>query len=63
MLLRSGDVKAVQHVSYWLGELLEDLGLGLDMNVHASDLTEYIVNLIVEAIAADWLSRGGGSPF
>ena len=62
-LLRSGDVKSVQHVSYWLGELLEDLGLGVVLTFHSSDLPEYydtIANLIVEGIAAGWLSRGGG---
>ena len=63
-LLRSGDVKSVQHASYWLGELLEDLGLGLDVSEHATYLPEYydgFADLLVEAIAAGWLSRNGWS--
>ena len=31
-LLRSGDVKSIHHVSFWLGDLLADLCLGLDIN-------------------------------
>ena len=63
-LLSSGDVKSVKHASYWLGDLLEDLGLGLNIGENARDLPEYyngIADLLVEAIAAGWLSRSGCS--
>ena len=60
-LLRSGDSKSVMHVSFWLGELLEDLGLGLDVIEHAVELPElynYLADLLVQGISAGWLSRG-----
>ena len=47
-----------------MGELLEDLGLGLDVSEHATYLPEYydgFADLLVEAIAAGWLSRNGWS--
>ena len=50
----------MKHVSYWLGELLEDIGLGLAVIEHGNDLQEYFdgfANLIVEAIVAGWISR------
>ena len=59
-LLRSGDSNFVLHISFWLGELLDDLGLGLVVNEYASDLPEYydgLAYLIVEGMAAGWLSR------
>ena len=63
-LLKSEDIKSVQHVSFWLGELLEDLGLGVDVAEYANKLPEiydYLAGLVVEGIAAGWLSRVGCS--
>ena len=59
-LLRSGDVKSIHHVSFWLRDLLADLCLGLDINEQARELPEQydgIADLVVEGIALGWLSR------
>ena len=61
-LLKSGDRKSLQHVGYWVGELLGDLVVGLDGGVHAQDLPEYydhVSDLLVEAKSSELITVGG----
>ena len=58
-LLNSGDCKSINHVGYWVGEILEDLVVVLDGGVHAEELPEYyayMADLVVEAKASELIS-------
>ena len=61
-LLKSGDRKSLQHVGYWVGELLGDLVVGIDGGDHANDLPEYyayVADVVVEAKVSELISIGG----
>ena len=60
-LLRSGDVKSIRHVGYWLGELLGDFVPGLEEGDHADVVPTYfdtLATLMVEARVADLVTTG-----
>ena len=60
-LIKSGDKKSLQHLSFWLGDLLVDLIPGLDQVDRASVIPEYfnhIGELFAEMMISDFLTTG-----
>ena len=58
-LLKSGDTKSMEHVDYWMGEILGDLEVGLGRGEHAQVVPEYfahLAGLVADALAADLIS-------
>ena len=58
-LLKSGDMKTMKHIGYWMGDLLGDLVVGLDGGAHAQVVPEYfatIADVLVEAKASELVS-------
>ena len=51
-LLKSEDLKSINHIGYWMGDLLEDFVTGLGWGQHAQTTPEYfnyVAGLLVEA--------------
>ena len=58
-LIRSGDSKSIQHLDYWIGGLLVDLGLGLGQGVqpvHTHEYYEHIAELFADMLVNETLS-------
>ena len=52
-LLGSGDRKSMEHVGYWIGEVLGVFGLGLDRGQHAVIVPEYFTHLAELVVKAE----------
>ena len=60
-LLKSNDLKSVDHLGYWVGEILADFLPGLDNGDHSENLGGYygyLSSLIVDIKLADYVNQG-----
>ena len=58
-LLKNGDEKTVQHIAYWIGEILEDLVPDLSSEEYSRNLPNYflsLADLVAENIVAETVS-------
>ena len=58
-LLKSRDSKSINHLGYWVGEILADFLPGIEIGNHGAQLGEYfgyLASLIVDAKLADHIN-------